>query len=204
MKYFISLFVTSLLFIYSCDSNVDPQYKEPTNKITEGNTNAGGSVSSIINYDIIPLPERSPIYLDSVFSVTKSIIGEIGGHIALDRTYISNRGRLVTMLVNLTIPPNAFSGQRNITLTIDRDYAAVHCLPGMQFNLPLNLVQTFTGLDIQDYETEDIDFVYIRKNGTLEEVDRTAIVVNKLLGIVTVLDAKLNHFSRYGWVRKNQ
>jgi hypothetical protein len=204
MKIFFSLLIASILFIFSCETNVDPVYQEPVQKSAESFSDEGGSLNSVINYEMIPLPARSPIYLDSIFSITQTIVGEIGGQIILDRSYISDRGRLVTILVDLTIPANAFNGTRVIRLTIDDGTAAVHCLPAMSFNFPLHLIQTFTGLDLQNYKIEEIDFVYIRKNGELEEVEKDAIIVNRLLGIVTVLDAELDHFSRYGWVRKSE
>ena len=159
-----------------------------------------------MNYELIPLPVRSPIYLDSVFTITSTIIGELGGRLLLDRSYVSENGQLVTMLIDMVIPPNSFQGQRRITLTVDKDFAVVDCLPAMEFKFPLILLQTFTGLEIQDFQTEedDFDFVYIKKNGKIEQVERTSIIVNKSLGILSVIGAKLDHFSRYGWVRKSE
>jgi hypothetical protein len=204
MKIFSSLLIAAVLFLAGCDTGFDPVSVTQKTELQKPPALSLGSGNSIINYDIIPLPARSPIFLDSVFTISKTIVGELGGQIILDRSYISDRGKLVTMLVNLIIPPNAFPGQRRITLTIDRNFSVVHCLPAMEFNFPLTLVQTFTGLDLQDYQAEDIDFVYIKKNGLIEEVERTSITVVKSLGILTVLNAKLNHFSRYGWVRKSE
>jgi len=204
MKFFSSLLIAAVLFLAGCDTGFDPVSVTQKTELQKPPALSLGSGNSIINYDIIPLPARSPIFLDSVFTISKTIVGELGGQIILDRLYISDRGKLVTMLVNLIIPPNAFPGQRRITLTIDRNFSVVHCLPAMEFNFPLTLVQTFTGLDLQDYQAEDIDFVYIKKNGLIEEVERTSITVVKSLGILTVLNAKLNHFSRYGWVRKSE
>lgn len=204
MKIFSSLLIAAVLFLAGCDTGFDPVSVTQKTELQKPPALSLGSGNSIINYDIIPLPARSPIFLDSVFTISKTIVGELGGQIILDRLYISDRGKLVTMLVNLIIPPNAFPGQRRITLTIDRNFSVVHCLPAMEFNFPLTLVQTFTGLDLQDYQAEDIDFVYIKKNGLIEEVERTSITVVKSLGILTVLNAKLNHFSRYGWVRKSE
>jgi len=204
MKIFSSLLIAAVLFLAGCDTGFDPVSETQKTELKKPSAQSFGSGNSIINYEIIPLPARSPIFLDSVFAITKTILGVLGGQIILDRSYISNRGKLVTMLVNLVIPPHSFSGQRDITLKIDRGFAIVHCTPQMNFNIPLNLIQTFTGLDLENYQTEDIDFVFIKKNGLIEEVERTSITVIKPLGILTVLNAKLNHFSIYGWVRKSE
>jgi hypothetical protein len=156
-----------------------------------------------LKISIIPLPEKSLIYLDSVFTVTKLINGLLGGTITLDKTYISKEGKLVTVLVNMIIPPLAFIGQREITVTIEDSIAVMNCGPGMNFRRPLSLVQTFTGLDLKDYETQEIDYGYINDDGHFYSIPRTAIIINKPLGLVSVIGAKINHFSKYGWVRKH-
>jgi len=204
MKIFSSLLIAAVLFLAGCDTGFDPVSETQKTELQKPSAPSIGSGNSIINYELIPLPARSPIFLDSIFTITRSIVGELGGRLLLDRIYISDKGQLVTMLVDLVIPPNAFSGERTITLTVDKGFAVVHCSPSMDFQIPLNLIQTFTGLDLSDYQSEDIDFVFVHKNGRIEEVERTSILVIKALGIVTVLNAKLNHFSRYGWVRKGE
>ena len=200
MKFSVITIILAGLFFIGCENT--------TNMITEPNDLqkealvSGEHISTLPYYDIIPLPERSPIYLDSVFTISLPIVGEIGGRLVLDKFYVSAEGKIVTMLADLTIPPNAFSGVRTITLTVDKNFAAVQCKPRMVFNKPLILVQTFTGLDLNQFNSGTIDFNFINKNGTLENVERTALTVIKPLGIVTVLNAKINHFSKYGWVRK--
>jgi len=192
----------ALILIFSACEKIDDQVVSP-NDLQKYNSNSAGITPSTINFSLIPLPQKSPIYLDSVFTVSKLINGLLGGAIVLDRTYISDKGQLVTMLVNLVIPPLSFLGQDTITVTIDNDFAAVHCEPGMTFLHPLLMLQTFTGLNLSKYNTEDIDFVYINDEGGIEDVENSLIIVNKPLGLVTVIGAQLHHFSRYGWVRKH-
>jgi hypothetical protein len=204
MKILISLFITILLLTSGCETNLDPIHQDEKGLVSKPFVQENGSIKSVINYELIPLPVRSPIFFDSVFAITKNIVGEIGGQMILERTYLSNRGRLVTMLVDLVIPPHCFSGQRTITLKVERDFAIVNCTPEMEFKMPMHLVQTFTGLDLENYQTEEIDFVYINENGLIEDVDRTSLLVIKSLGVLSIIDAKLNHFSRYGWVRKSE
>jgi hypothetical protein len=156
-----------------------------------------------LKISIIPLPEKSSIYLDSIFTVTKLINGLLGGVITLDKAYISKEGKLVTVLVNMIIPPLAFIGQREITVTIEDSTAVMNCGPGMSFRRPLIVAQTFTGLELMKYETQQIDYGYINDNGDFYAIPRTAIIVNKQLGLVSVIGARINHFSKYGWVRKH-
>jgi len=200
MKYFLYTFLLSIIIFYGCEQSSGPIIEPPAGfqKII---SDPGGISND--KYELLTLPVRSPIYNDSVFTVTKLINGLLGGIITLDRTYISADGRLVTMLVELVIPPLSFNGQDSLTLTIDSCFAAIHCGPGMNFNQPLVMLQTFTGLELSKYNTEDIDFAYINDNGSIEEVDHSAVIVIKATGTVTVVGAHIPHFSKYGWVRKH-
>lgn len=197
MKLLLSGLIITVLIFSACEKVDDP--------IT-GPNELHKSISDTFGtdyYDIIPLPGKSIGFLDSTFTVTKVINGLLGGVITLDRTYISEDSTLVTMLVDVVIQPLSFWGKKKIILRIDDTTATVHCEPGMTFQRPLLMLQTFTGLDLSEYETEDIDFVYINDDGNIEDVDNLGIIVVKPLGSVTVISANLWHFSRYGWVRRH-
>jgi archaellum component FlaF (FlaF/FlaG flagellin family) len=201
MKLLISAIITFTLLFTACE-NVN----EPVTNSTELNTQFDSpnyKTAEDFNISIIPLPEKSPIYLDSIFTVTKLINGLLGGTITLDKVYISKEGKLVTMLVDMVIPPLAFIGQREITVTIEDSIAVMNCGPGMNFRRPLIVVQTFTGLDLMNYNTKDIDFGYIKDDGQFYAVPRLALIINKPLGLVSIVGAKISHFSKYGWVRKH-
>ncbi len=73
----------------------------------------------------------------------------------------------------------------------------------MIFQRSLICLQTFTGLNLNYYNTKEIDFMYISDNGYYESIPRTALVINKTLGLVSVINARINHFTKYGWVRKH-
>ncbi|MFI5236880.1 MAG: hypothetical protein ACHQLA_02960 [Ignavibacteriales bacterium] len=199
MKLLLSGFIASILIFSACEK-VDDPITGPT-ELQKQNFNSNSTVTDRFDYEIIPLPPKGPGFIDSIFTVSKLINGLLGGNVILNKTYLTPQGKLVTMLVNVKIPALSFFGQRNIRLTIDNDKAAVHCEPGMTFNRPLIMLQTFIGLDLSNTNTQDIDFVYINDDGTIEDVPNSQIIVIKPLGLVTVISARLNHFSRYGWVR---
>ena len=201
MKRMLLLLIVAFLFLFGCEQATDP----PSSQVEELEKTYSFSdqYSDAIKVSIIPLPEKSVIYLDSIFTVTKVINGLLGGTITLDKAYISKDGKPVTILLNMVILPLSFSGQRQITITIEDSVAVMNCGPSMNFRQALICSQTFTGLDLTEYETEEIDFVYIHNNETFSKVPRTSIIVNKELGLVSVLDARISHFSKYGWVRKH-
>lgn len=195
--------LVALMLIFSACEKIDDPVSSP-NEFHKLSTNTiGVEANNNINFALVPLPPKSPIYLDSIFTVSKLINGLLGGVITLNKSYISNDGKLVTMLIDMVIPPLSFLGQKRITLTIDDSLAIMHCEPGMNFSLPVVVLQTFTGLDLETYNPADLDFAYIGYNNTYETIAYDQIIVSKSLGLVSVVNAKINHFSRYGWVRKH-
>lgn len=202
MKYFLPAVVLTIFLTWGCEQSYDP-VTGPSTSLKKSTESSWEITPNRNTYDLIPLPLKSPIYLDSTFTVSKLINGLLGGSITLNRTYISLEGKLVTMMVNLVIPPLSFAGERNISLTIDNCFASVHCEPGMNFKHPLIMTQTFTGLNLKQYDEQDLEFVYLEDDGSFEEINHGAIIVEKLTGTLTVLSAQIPHFSRYGWVRRH-
>ncbi len=118
MRLFLFSIVTIALLFPACDQITEPVLNsDQFEKSTEISNN---QTAETIKFSIIPLPAKSAIYLDSIFTVTKTINGLLGGIITLDKAYISKEGKLVTMLVNMVIPPLAFLDIRDITITIRR------------------------------------------------------------------------------------
>ncbi len=152
---------------------------------------------------LIPLPEKSSTSTETEFSVSKTINGEEGGTINLVRFYFSFRGKLVFVFAHLTIPQNAFEGTHTITLTTDDAYAAVNFDPHMQFNIPLNLTLSFTGLNLGalGMNSTNVGFDYFDDYGNAFPVENDGINVNLISGNLTVINAKIHHFSRYGFSR---
>jgi hypothetical protein len=106
------------------------------------------------------------------------------------------------MKADLRIPKGAFQGTEIITMTVNDEYAAIHFYPEMVFFKNLKFFQSFEGLDLENYQTGKLDFVFITDDGTLELIKKNGVQVVFPQGIVRVQNAKLPHFSRYGWIRK--
>lgn len=99
----------------------------------------------------------------------------------------------------LSFSRNSFEGRKRITIKTDNEYAALDFHPeGIELNKPARLTVIFKGLDLDE---DGVDFQYIDENGNLAPVDYRRLIVNKRLGWVIVMDAKLEHFSRYGFTR---
>lgn len=196
MKYISTIFLLISILLLGCDNSSDLLLN-----ISEDNT--GSSFSKLADYELIPLPEKSPLWLDSVFTLSKVIDGSVGGRIILDKYYISATGDSVIIEADLRIPAGAFEGYKTITMILDDEYAAFHFYPHMAFNDTLKLSQSFKGLNLEGYPTGTLDFVYISYDGTLELIKKNGLQVVIPQGLVRVLNAKLLHFSRYGWIKKS-
>lgn len=153
--------------------------------------------------NLIPLPEKSSLSVETQFSISKTINGEEGGSINLVRFYFSFRGKLVFVFAHLEIPKNAFSGFKTITLTTDDQFAAINFDPHIVFNTPLNLTLSYTGLDLSqmNLNSTNVGFDYFDDSGNSYPVENEGINVNLFHGSLSVINAKIHHFSRYGFSR---
>jgi hypothetical protein len=151
---------------------------------------------------MIKLPKKSGMSVETSFSKTKSIDGKRGGKITIDESYTAPDGHTVEVYAKLKVKKNSFHGEVDITLTIDDEFAAASFSPPMVFNKPLELTLSFEGLDLEELNltTGDYDFVFIDNYGNTEIIGYNAIHVNEDHGKIWVTKAKLPHFSRYAFV----
>jgi len=154
------------------------------------------------SYQFIKLPKKAGMSVETTFSITKTINGTAGGNIYLYESYVAEDGHTVSLYVNLKVKRNSYDGDATITLTVDDEFAAVSFTPVMVFDKPLILDLTFEGIDLEglDLTTGDYDFVFIDGDGTTGTVSYNALHVNEDQGKIWVIKAKLDHFSRYGFI----
>ena len=199
MKSLLPTILSVIILIAGCETSSDLLINPANTSETSINEffPKGG-----ITYKLIPLPLKSPLWQDSVFTMSQTIDGEIGGRMIMEKYYISLEGDSILIWADLSIPAGAFLGNKTITMTVDDEFAAIHFYPEMVFQDTLRLFQGFKGIDLTNYDTGTLDFVFIDDDGTIELVKKNGMQIVKPQGIVRVMNAKLLHFSRYGWVRK--
>ena len=191
----LSIILLGLILFAGCDTSSDLS-------LNTTEENAGSSIMKLTSYQLIPLPEKSQLWLDSVFTMSKEIDGSVGGRMIMEKYYIAEDGDSIIIKADLRIPAGAFQGTEVITMTVDDENAYIHFFPSMIFNNTLRLFQSFEGLHLENYQTGTIDFVFIRDDGSVELIKKNGLQVVVPQGIVRVQNAKLLHFSRYGWIRK--
>ena len=195
MKNILTILLVAIILLWGCDTSSDLS-------INSSEDNFSKSSISLNPYGLIPLPNKSPLWADSIFTMSQVIDGSVGGRMIMGKYYIAEDGDSLIIKVDLRIPEGAFQGTETITMTVDNEYAAIHFSPKMVFAETLKLFQSFEGLHLENYPAGTLDFVFISDGGSIELIKKNGVQVVVPQGIVRVQNAKLLHFSRYGWVRK--
>lgn len=203
MKNFILFLTVLVLPLVSCTNITEPSVEPTSNNFDlDKSTDFQNMPNRHFSDDeLIPLPPKAPEWQDSVITVSQTINGADGGKIIMYRFYVAADGSIITISAKLQIPKLAFEGDKEITLNVDDEYAAVHFYPKMTFTKPLLLTYSITGLDLSNCNTGTIDFVYVDDNGNVEKIRDNGIQVIIPQGFVRVMYAQLWHFSRYAFSR---
>ncbi len=186
MKHLLFIFLAVILGITGCSDSSD-FISPPDNPLPQ----------------LIKLPPKSSFSVENTFSISKSIKGDEGGTLKIDEEYETADGQTIKIKAKLKVPKDAFDGTVIITMMIDDEFAAVQFYPAMVFAKPLKLDLKFEGLDLEGMgiEEDDLEFVYVSDDGTVETIETEKMEVKIPEGKLSVKKARLNHFSRYGWSR---
>lgn len=136
-------------------------------------------------------------------SVTQTIDGSQGGTITFTKTNVGLDG-IQEVNINLTFKPGAFEGTRDITVTANFNDASFSFYPHMVFdnNSKVTLNANYTGVDLTNLNLSNlpkIDFYYLGDDGSKELIKNNGTKIDLTSGSIGVKNAKLPHFSRYGW-----
>lgn len=114
-----------------------------------------------------------------------------------------------TVDAELTLDKGAFEGEKTFTITFDASDKSVNLTPhGSVFAIPAHLTLKYKGLDfskdpvVAGVDWTDAKFVYFPDDEESYEVmDYHSISVNPINGQLFVVNARLPHFSRFGFCR---
>lgn len=136
-------------------------------------------------------------------SITELIDGEVGGELLIDTTYVNYQGREINVFGKLTIKQSSFPGLNYITMILNPEAATIKLFPDIVFEKEVILSVIYTGIDLValGYTTSGhYDFVYFGENG-IEIILSDDSKVDMENQEIKVKNAKLEHFSRYGWIK---
>jgi len=166
------------------------------------NISAPSSFNNLIK-DQMHTSDQENESVSHILSISKLIIGEDGGELLIDTAYINYLGRQIEVYGKLKIKKSAFQGSEYITMKLNPESATVNFSPELVFEKDVKLSITYTGIDLValGYTTSGhYDFVYFGKGGietTLNDESKVDMDKQK----IKVKNAKLEHFSRYGWLK---
>jgi hypothetical protein len=150
---------------------------------------------------VIQLPESAGLATESNLSVSDLVNGDQGDVLSLAGKYQNKAGDNILTIATLIIPRGAFDGKKNITMSVDQKYAGLDFSPSMIFEKSLSLTLSFTGLDLKSMgiTNTNVGFYYVDDAGNLTPIQNLGVSVNFRVGSITVVGAKIDHFSRYAF-----
>ncbi len=200
MKKLIVILTLASLTFFGCqeqDSPLEPEINDNAETLAKSNNTGFDSFFSTLDYNTSFAKDGFSIY-----SKSYTIDGAIGGVIRESNYWVNYNGRRVNMSATLDIPAGAFEGKLTFDIIFDIENLAVELSPSpFTFNIPVELDLRFSNVDLSDIDPDNFDFFYLNPDGTTEIVEYESISVNKDWNYLYVKNAKLKHFSRYGWTR---
>ncbi|PIW68972.1 MAG: hypothetical protein COW08_09680 [Ignavibacteriales bacterium CG12_big_fil_rev_8_21_14_0_65_30_8] len=187
MKNFLTILLLSVgLFLVGCSN--DSSLVGPTQQ------NIQSSSSFIALGDNLSLQKSDPLY------IVKTVNGNTGGQIDIVGSF--DKGK-IEVNGTLTVPAGAYSGDLDITILMEGKEAVIDFGPSsITFETPLLFTMEVVGVKIKKKDQGQIHFVYLDGNGTLTPVELLGTtVVNSKDRMLSVYDAPITHFSRYGWAK---
>ena len=163
-------------------------------------TSTEPSLKTASSVSWIALSKNSALAKEGNLSVSEKIVGNKGGDLSLSGSYPGAGYNTVYVNAELTVPKRAYHGAKTLTMEIGDD-AVVDLYPQMTFDNPLNLNLTFSGLDLTGVNPSEVNFYYIDPDGNLEIAENDGITVDIANGTLSVKNAKIPHFSRYGFAK---
>jgi hypothetical protein len=134
------------------------------------------------------------------YSQTLTINGDKGGKVYLMHIWKKNNGSIARLYAILDIPIGAFKGILTFEIIFDLDNYAVELYPSpYQFDKPVLLSLMFEHIDLSDLDVNNFSFQYL--DGAKEDITYKSACANLDQGMIRIIGAQLNHFSRYGWTR---
>ena len=135
---------------------------------------------------------------------SRLVDGSIGCDFIYDTTFVNTLGREINVYARLKIEPGSFNGKTEIIMIPNAENLSVKLFPEMIFNEEVKLSLIFTGINITTFgykKTGKAEFAYFSDDGDIELIESDISQVSLPQDQIKVLNAKLIHFSRYGWIR---
>jgi hypothetical protein len=185
MKKLYFLLAALSLFYFGCSDVATNNVNQPVNS----------------GKQLVQLPAKSSLGTESPMSVSDNVNGALGDLLLMGGSYTDTKGNKIIAGASLLIPPGAFKGKKTINMSCADPYAGLDFSPSMNFDKSLYLTLSFTGLDLKSMgiTNSNVGFYYVDPSGNLTPIPNLGVSVNLRTGTLTVVGAKIDHFSRYAF-----
>ena len=106
----------------------------------------------------------------------------------------------LSITANARFQKDSFTGSRFITMTVNDQFGTATFTPSGTFSKPVIYNLTIVGVDLSKVDPAKVKFVYMAPNGQYYTPVYERMYVEKQSGKLQIVNAKLPHFSRYGFV----
>jgi len=192
------LILTGSFVLQSCETApLQPQQQEQPDQLLRGTLRTITSLATGTVHFLI--------------ETTQYITKRKGGTLSLlyDATKDAYRSDSINVVVNLDVPENSLPSSMTLSVAMNKDsldkMVDLDFGPdGTVFNKTIYLDITASKLNLSGVNPDSVGIFYWNPdNGSYEAIPCHAINVNLTDGTVEVIDAEINHFSRYvmayGW-----
>lgn len=140
--------------------------------------------------------------LNNSFTVNKIIDGEFGGTLTTNQEFKKGDYNSISVKATIKFPGGAFQGKINISMTNNLDQCLTTFAPSITFNKEAIFNITYKGVDLTKINQSTLSFAYIANDGSIQFAAYDKIELDPSTGTLSVTNAKIPHFSRYGFVNR--
>ncbi len=150
----------------------------------------------------LKVPAKSDMSVETQYTTGKIVYGNWGGELKLSSKYFWRSNNKIEVEAELEIPAHAFDGLKIISMTLDDQTASATFNPSpFIFDKPLSFSLSYDGLDLRGVNPSEIQFCYLADDGQLVPAKNDGVTVDVKKGKLSVKNAVVPHFSRYGFVK---
>ncbi len=186
-RYAISLIFLALL-AFGCN--------QESNLVSPQDTVNSDQVVNEPNWVTLPVTKS----LKKDVSVSKMIYGNDESLLEINTGYPGGPFGWISITANARFQRYSFSGSRYTTMSINDENGTASFSPSGTFSKPVIYNLTIMGVDLSKVNPSTVTFVYMAEDGKYYKAAYDYIYVEKQSGKLQIVNARLPHFSRYGFV----
>jgi len=191
MRTYLYLFVFLSLFVIGCT--------QESNILSPVSNDNNIQVNSDEPNWIVSFPSNQSLKKDAL--VSQMVYGNQETLLEINTGWATSSPYYwLSITANARFQKDSFTGSRFITMTVNDQFGTATFTPSGTFSKPVIYNLTIVGVDLSNVDPAKVKFVYMAPNGQYYTPVYERMYVEKQSGKLQIVNAKLPHFSRYGFV----